>query len=228
MNYLFAPPPVISSAIVDSDARFPVHRIYCVGRNYAAHIREMGLDPEREPPFFFAKPIDALVNPGAKIPYPRETADFHYEIELVIAISKGGRAIAVKDALSHVFGYAVGIDLTRRDTQVAARKAGRPWDHGKGFDQSAPMSNIVPASKIGHPSSGRIWLAVNNAVRQESDISKLIWSVPETIAALSNGWDLEPGDLIFSGTPDGIGPVVPGDIITGGIDGLAELRFEIV
>ena len=227
MSYLFAPSAPVTAAIAGDEAQFPVHRIYCVGRNYAAHAREMGSDPEREAPFFFMKPADALVPSGGTIAYPPSTSNFHHEIELVIAIGKGGADIAQADALSHVFGYAVGIDLTRRDRQFEARDKGRPWDIGKGFDNSAPMAAIHPASVVGHPTQGRIWLAVNGEVRQDADIDALIWSVPEIVSILSWSWELRPGDLIFSGTPDKVGPIAKGDVLTGGVAGLGEIRLTV-
>lgn len=210
-----------------SDALFPVHRIYCVGRNYAAHAREMGGNPERESPFYFMKPADAVVPGGSTVPYPPRTADLHHEIELVAAIGKGGRDIRVEDALSHVHGYAVGIDLTRRDLQAEAKKRARPWDAAKGFDGSAPISAIRAAVDIGHPRRGRIWLAVNGALRQDGDLGDLIWTVDEAIAALSTLFTLAPGDLVFTGTPAGVGPLTPGDRVTGGIDGVGEIAFVI-
>jgi fumarylpyruvate hydrolase len=208
--------------------RFPVHRIYCVGRNYAAHAREMGKDPEREPPFFFLKPADAIVPGGGKTHYPPGTQNLHHEIELVVALGRGGRDIAVERALEHVFGYAVGLDMTRRDLQFAARDLGRPWDFGKAFDESAPITAIHPAAKRGHFSKGKITLEVNGALRQQGDIADLIWSVPETIAFLSQYYLLQPGDLIFTGTPAGVGAVVRGDRLKGSVEGLAQLDVEIV
>ena len=207
---------------------FPVHRIYCVGRNYAAHTREMGFDPNREEPFFFLKPADALVASGKAIAYPPMTQDFQHEIELVVAIGEQGRDIAVEQAHRHVFGYAVGLDMTRRDLQMNARKQGRPWDMGKGFDESAPCAALVPASRCGHLEHGAIWLKVNDEVRQRSDISHLIWSVAEVIQHLSRYVTLLPGDLIFTGTPEGVGPVKPGDVMEGHIDGLEDLRTPVL
>jgi fumarylpyruvate hydrolase len=207
--------------------RFPVHRIYCVGRNYAAHAREMGGNPDREPPFFFSKPPDAIVANGVAVPYPPRTSNLHHEIELVVAIGRGGRTIQVDDALDHVYGYAVGNDLTRRDLQTAARESGRPWDVAKGFDRSAPISAIHPVSDVGHPRRGAIWLKVNGAERQRADLSEMIWSVPEIIAELSTYYALAPGDLIFTGTPAGVGALERGDEIEGGIDGLGILRTRI-
>jgi fumarylpyruvate hydrolase len=227
MSFVFPPPPVASVAINGADSRFPVRRIFCVGRNYEAHAREMGKDPSREPPFFFLKPADAVVDDGAAIPYPPETQNFQHEIELVIAIGEGGVDIPEAKALDHVFGYAVGIDLTRRDLQLKARDQGRPWDWGKGFDQSAPIAPIRPASAVGHPSKGRIWLSVNDIVKQDQDIADLIWSVPEIISIASRSMRLMPGDLIMTGTPAGVSPIVVGDVVRGGIDGLGEIGMTV-
>jgi fumarylpyruvate hydrolase len=226
-QYVIPPSPVSSVAVAGTDARFPVRRIICVGRNYAAHAREMGRDPDREPPFFFLKPADTVVDDGATVPYPPETKNFHYEIELVVAIGKGGTDIPVEQALDHVFGYAVGIDLTRRDLQLQAREQGRPWDWGKGFDQSAPIAPIRPVSEVGHLSSGRIWLAVNGQVKQDSDIAKLIWPVPDIISIASRSMELKAGDLIMTGTPEGVGPVQRGEVMTGGIDRLGEIKIAV-
>jgi fumarylpyruvate hydrolase len=201
----------------------PVRRIYCVGRNYAAHAREMGSDPDREPPFFFMKPADAIVPSGSTIPFPPATANLQHEIELVVVIGRGGSAIVPAAALDHVYGYAVGLDMTRRDLQNEAKRTGRPWDMGKGFDQSAPCSAVRPASRIGHPAKGAIWVKVNGQMRQSGDLAQQIWSVPETIACLSGLVTLAPGDLVFTGTPDGVGPVQPGDRLEGGIDGIGDL-----
>jgi len=213
--------------VAGSDDRFPVRRIYCIGRNYGAHAREMGHDPDREPPFWFAKPADAIVPGGSVIDYPPRTENLHHEIELVVAIGKAGKDVAVSDALEHVCGYAVGIDLTRRDLQKEAKSQGRPWVTAKGFDQSAPVSALHTAADIGHPSAGRIWLCVNDEIRQQGDLNELIWSVAEAIAELSTLFALSPGDLIFTGTPAGVGPVVAGDQITGGIDGIDEIKVSI-
>jgi fumarylpyruvate hydrolase len=204
-----------------------VHRIYCVGRNYAAHAREMGHDPQRTAPVFFMKPADAIVHSGATVRYPSRTENFQHEIELVVAIAKSGRDIAAADALGHVFGYAVGIDLTRRDLQIAAKENRVTWDTAKGFDQSAPISALHRATEIGHPDSGRIWLSVNDVIRQNADLNELIWSVPEAIAELSTFFTLVPGDLIFTGTPAGVGPIEVGDEVTGGIDGIDEIAITI-
>ena len=228
MSYVIPPVPQPSVEVSGTDERFPVHRIYCVGRNYAAHAREMGMDPDRDPPFFFAKPADAVVANGTSVPYPSLTANLHHEIELVVAIGAAGRDIEVADALAHVYGYAVGLDLTRRDLQFAAREQGRPWDVSKGFDQSAPVSAIRPAAEMGHPAQGAIWLDVNGETRQRANLSEMIWSVPEIVAELSTFFELRPGDLIFTGTPEGVGAVQPGDSLVGGIDGLETLRITIV
>lgn len=222
-------PVAPSSVAVDGRAeRFPVRRILCVGRNYAKHAVESGADPTREPPFFFFKPSDAVVDDGARVPYPPLTSNLHFEVELVAAVGTGGSNIEPAEALSHVFGYAVGIDLTRRDQQAAAIKAGHPWDWGKAFDRSAPCGAIHPVADVGHPSSGRIWLAVNGHVEQDADLTELIWPVPDIIAQASQAMRLEPGDLIYTGTPAGVGPVGRGDRITAGIDGVGELRIQIV
>ena len=216
-----------SVAIAGSDKRYPVRRVYCVGRNYGAHAREMGHDPDRESPFYFMKPADAVIDSATSVRYPPRTSDLHHEIELVVAIGKGGDNISRNHALEHVFGYAVGIDLTRRDLQKEAKKLGRPWDTAKGFDESAPVSAIHAASDVGHPSEGRIWLAVNDEVRQNGDINELIWNVAESVAELSTLFRLEPGDLLFTGTPAGVGPVNVGDKVTGGIEGIDEIAINI-
>ena len=232
MNYVLSPAPIPVVPVLGSADGFPVRRIYCVGRNYAAHAREMGSDPDREPPFFFCKPADAVVpiasGTTADLAYPAQTANYHHEVELVVAIGKRGRDIASADARDHVWGYAIGFDMTRRDLQFALRDKGRPWELGKAFDQSAPIAHLVPASHCGHPASGRIWLEVNGQLKQQGDLADLIWSVPETIAHLSKYFELCPGDLIFTGTPEGVGPVVRGDLVTGGIDGIGELSIRIV
>lgn len=226
MNYLF--PPLVTSVPVVGGGDFPVRRIYCVGRNYAEHAREMGHDPNAEPPFFFSKPADALVTGGAGIPYPPATGDLHHEIELVVAIGKDGAAIDPAAALDHVFGYAAGIDMTRRDLQAAAKKSARPWAMAKGFDHSAPISDIVPAASIGHPAAGRIALAVNGETRQEGDIADMIWDVPHVLAYLSGLVALKAGDLVFTGTPAGVGAVVRGDTLEGAIDGIATVTTTIL
>jgi len=225
-EYVFVPPPIPSVEIAGSSQRFPVHRIYCVGRNYADHVKEMGSDA-KEPPVFFTKPADAIVASGAAVPYPPRSENFHYEVELVIAIGGSGRNIAAAQALDHVFGYAVGNDLTRRDLQGAAKKKGAPWDTGKAFDASAPIGAIRPAS-LGHAERGRIWLKVNGETKQQSDISEMIWSVPDIIAELSTLFRLRAGDLIYTGTPAGVGPLKAGDKIECHIDGLESLTNTIV
>ncbi len=204
-----------------------MRRIFCVGRNYAAHAREMGKDPEREPPFFFGKPADAVVYSGTTIPYPTLTGNLHHEIELVVAIGRGGSNIPEAEALDHVWGYGVGIDFTRRDLQDTAKKMGRPWDWSKGFDQSAPCGPIMPVAQSGQPSSGRVWLAVNGEVRQEGNLDELIWSIPEVIAICSEAMELKAGDLIYTGTPAGVGAVDAGDRITGGVEGIGEIEITI-
>ena len=222
--------PVASVPVVGIDQTFPVRRIYCVGRNYAEHAQEMGFTG-REPPFFFAKPADAIVNvpPGetVTIPYPSQSSNVHHAIELVVAIGKAGSNIDEADAAQYVFGYAVGLDMTRRDLQLELRKAGRPWELGKAYDQSAPIGPIYPASQVGDLADARIWVDVNGEKRQDSTTSKLIWSVNETIAYLSRYFELQPGDLIYSGTPAGVGAVVPGDVMSGGVDGLGEIRVKV-
>lgn len=227
MNYLFAPPVPASVAIAGESVRFPVRRIFCVGRNYAAHAIEMGSNPERDPPFFFTKPADAVVDSGSTVPYPPQTNDFHYEIELVVSIGRAGFDIAEDKAVDLVYGYGVGIDLTRRDLQQAAREQGRPWDWGKAFDLSAPCAPLHPIGKTGELTGGGIWLDVNGHRRQQADIADLIWNVREVIAILSKSMRLQPGDLVYTGTPAGVGPVAAGDRITGGIDGLGTIEIEI-
>lgn len=227
MSFVVPPPAVPSVAVHGTADRFPVRRIFCVGRNYEAHAREMGRDPSREPPFFFLKPADTVMDHGAAVPYPPETANFQHEIELVIAIGTGGADIAEADALDHVFGYAVGIDLTRRDLQLKARDQGRPWDWGKGFDHSAPIAPIHRASTVGHPDKGRIWLSVNGQVKQDQDIADLIWNVREVIAICSRSMMLMPGDLIMTGTPAGVSPLAVGDRVEGGVEGLGTIAITI-
>ena len=226
-GFVFAPPQVPSVAIAGEAERFPVRRIFCVGRNYAAHAREMGRDPDREPPFFFTKPADAVVDSGALIPYPPQTNNLHYEIELVVAIGPGGADIPREKALDCVWGYGVGIDLTRRDLQFAARDMGRPWDWGKAFDLSAPCAPLQRASSVGHLIRGRIWLGVNGVVKQDADLSDMIWPVSDVIALLSQSMTLKAGDLILTGTPAGVGAIIPGDAVTGGIDQLGEIAITI-
>ncbi|MDX1433124.1 MAG: fumarylacetoacetate hydrolase family protein [Gammaproteobacteria bacterium] len=228
-GYVFSPPPVASLPVRGTAQRFPVHRIYCVGRNYAAHAIEMGHDPHREPPFFFLKSADTLVPGGGEFPYPDASADVHYELEMVVALASGGRDIAVDDALGHVYGYAVGLDMTRRDLQGEAKRLGRPWDVGKSFEHSAPCSEIVPMALVGHhPSEGGVWLRVNGELRQEGNLNQLIWKVPEIIAHLSGLFTLAPGDLVFTGTPAGVGATVRGDRLHGGVEGVGELEVAVI
>lgn len=222
------PAPQVAAAPVVGGGLFPVRRIFCVGRNYAEHAREMGSDPDREPPFFFTKPADSLVTGDADMPYPTETNSLHHEMELVVALGTGGADIAEEDALKHVWGYAAGLDMTRRDLQDEAKKTRRPWDMSKGFDHSAPIGMLVPASHFPDPTRGKLELRVNGAVRQTSDLSKLIWSVAETIAYLSRLVRLAPGDLIFTGTPEGVAAVVRGDVLEGVVEGVGTLRTKIV
>lgn len=226
MSLVFDPPATPSVAVFGRAERFPVRRIFCVGRNYAAHAREMGNDPDREPPFFFSKPADAVCDSGTIVPYPPLTADLHHEVELVVAIGAAARDIAVEDAFGIVWGYGAGIDLTRRDLQAAAKKAGRPWDWAKGFDRSAPCGPLRPVDEW-QPTEGRITLAVNGTVRQEGDLKELIWSVPEVIAECSRAVALQPGDLIYTGTPAGVGAVAAGDELVGRIDGLPDISITI-
>jgi fumarylpyruvate hydrolase len=228
MSYVVPAPEIPSIEVAGSQGRFPVRRIFCIGRNYAAHAREMGKDPDREPPFFFTKPADAVVPSGAKVPYPPLTKNLHYEIELVVAIGREAFAIDEDGALDKVYGYAVGIDLTRRDLQGEAKELGRPWDVGKAFDHSAPCSAIHLVSQVGHCDSGRIWLAVNGEEKQSGDLSELIWSVPELTSILSRYFRLLPGDLIYTGTPAGVGALKRGDRVTGGVEGVDEIAIEIV
>jgi len=223
------PVPATPSLVVQgTDERFPVRRIYCVGRNYADHAREMGMDPLREPPFFFGKPADVVVPGGGAIPYPPKTANLHYEAELVVALCKGGRDIPASEASACIYGYAVGIDLTRRDLQAKAKDKGQPWDTAKGFDHSAPISAIRPVAQVGHLNAGAIWLSVNGVEKQRGDLSQMTWSVPEVIAHISSFMELAPGDLLFTGTPAGVGPIVAGDKVLCGIEGLGELAISIV
>ncbi len=226
--YVFAPAPIVSVPIRGSGQRFPVHRIYCVGRNYAAHAIEMGHDPDREDPFFFQKNPDNLVLDGGDFPYPAKTSDVHHEIEMVVALGKGGRDIPQHSALDCVWGYGVGLDMTRRDLQGQCKKLGRPWEIGKAFEHSAPCSALVPASEIGHPDNGAVWLKVNGELRQQGDLNQLIWKVPEMIAYLSGLFELVPGDLIMTGTPSGVGPVQRGDQLHGCVEGVGELRCKVV
>jgi len=226
-EFVFAAPATPSVAVSGSNARFPVRRVFCVGRNYASHAREMGSDPNREPPFFFTKPADAVVPASGAVPYPPQTDDLHHEIELVVALGGGGANVAVENALDLVWGYGVGLDLTRRDLQAAAKDTGRPWDMAKGFDASAPCTPIRPVSEVGHPSEGRVWLEVNGALRQEGNLNELIWPIADVIAYLSRFVTLAPGDLIYSGTPSGVAALKPGDRVRAGVDGVDVFELEI-
>ena len=226
-NYVFPPAPQAAVPVRGSAQQYAVSRIFCVGRNYAAHAREMGFDPDREPPFYFNKTPADLVPSGATVPYALGTQNLHYEMELVIAIGQPAFRVSVDQALGCVWGYACGLDMTRRDLQIKSREMGRPWDFGKDFEQSAVMSELVPASAIGHPRGGSIQLSVNGTVKQNADLKELIWSVPEIVANLSQYYHLQPGDLIYTGTPEGVGPVQPGDVITGRIDGVGEIALTI-
>ena len=230
MNFVFPPAPIPALAVAGSDARFSIRRVFCVGRNYADHAREMGAHEQadgREPPFFFSKPADAVV-PGGDVPYPPATANLQHEIELVVALGKGGADIPVAQALDCVFGYAVGLDLTRRDVQARAKEKGHPWDMGKGFDASAPTGEIHPVAAIGHPQAGSIWLKVNGETRQSGDLANMSWKVAEVIANLSTFVRLAPGDLIFTGTPAGVSTVVRGDTLEGGVAGVGEFSIRLV
>ena len=230
-EFVIEPPAQAVVPVAGSAGVFPVRRIYCVGRNYADHAREMGADPTREAPFFFCKPADAVVPvlPGASLalPYPTQTRDFHYEAELVVAIDQGGADIPVEAALAHIWGYTVGLDMTRRDLQAALKSKGHPWEAAKAFDRSAPIAPLVPVADCGHPQAGAILLTVNGQPRQRGDLADMIWSVAEIVARLSTLFRLEPGDLIFTGTPEGVGPVVSGDAIEAGVEGVGKLALKI-
>ncbi|MCO4747817.1 MAG: fumarylacetoacetate hydrolase family protein [Proteobacteria bacterium] len=231
MPFAFPPAPQPSVAITDCVERFPVRRVFCVGRNYRKHAVEMGHDPDREPPFFFSKPADAVVDctptVSACVPYPPLTQQLHHEVELVVAIGAGGRNLSPSDALAHIYGYTVGVDLTRRDLQAAAKAARRPWDWGKAFDHSAPVGALRTVAGVGHTHSERIWLKVDGDVRQDADLGELIWKVPEVLAFLSRSVALEAGDLVFTGTPAGVGPIVAGQHVRAGVEGVAELGFTV-
>lgn len=231
MKFVFEPPPRPTLSVADTTARFPVRRIFCVGRNYAKHAVEMGSDPDREPPFFFAKPADAAVDAevglGTVIPYPPLTSELHHEVELVVALGSGGSRISVEHALGLVFGYGVGVDLTRRDLQRQAKASGRPWESGKAFDHSAPITALRRIDAVGHRDAGQIWLDVDGERRQDADLSELIWRVPDIIAILSESVALAAGDIIMTGTPAGVGPVSPGQTIRAGVEGVAELELSI-
>lgn len=224
-DYVIAPPPLASLPIAGRAERFPLRRVYCVGRNYAAHVREMGNDL-RDPPFFFDKPADAVVESGAELQYPQATSDLHHEVELVVAIGRGGAGIAAEDALSHLWGACVGVDLTRRDLQAEAKAKGRPWDMAKGFDHSAPMAALIPIAELAALDAGRIWLSVDGEMRQDADLSEMIWPVADCVAHLSSLVELAPGDVIMTGTPAGVGPLVPGAHVRAGIGDLPELDFR--
>ena len=226
-QYVITPPAVTTLPIQGSEKLFPVHRIYCIGRNYAAHAIEMGHDPNREPPFFFLKMADQIVQPGKDFPYPAKSSDVHHEIELVVALKKGGKNIPLDKALDYVYGYGVGLDMTRRDLQGEAKKLGRPWEIGKAFEASAPCTALVPAEKIGHPDKGAVWLKVNDKTAQEGDLNQMIWKVPEMISYLSDYFELQAGDLIMSGTPAGVGPVKKGDKLHGHVDGVGDLKLSV-
>ena len=226
-HYVIDKPPRITAPIKNTDALFPVRRIYCIGRNYADHAIEMGHDPDREPPFFFQKNPDNLDFSGT-FTYPAKSQDVHYEIELVIAIGKGGKDISLDSAVTHVYGYALGLDMTRRDLQGEMKKMGRPWEIGKAFEKSAPMGPIIPASDIGHPVQGLIDLKVNGVLKQKGDLNQMIWKTADIISYLSTYYELAAGDLIMSGTPAGVGPIVKGDIMTGSISGMGELIVKVV
>ncbi len=228
MSYVFTPPEQVSLPVRGSADLFPVHRIYCVGRNYAAHAVEMGYDPDKEQPFFFQKNLDNIVLPGEDFPYPSKTENVHYEIELTVALKSGGDNIALDKALDCVFGYGVALDMTRRDLQGEMKKAGRPWEIGKAFEHSAPSSELARADEIGHPDSGAVWLKINGEMRQQADINQLIWKVPEVISILSGLFTLKAGDLIMTGTPAGVGPVQRGDKLHGHVDGVGELTLSVV
>ncbi len=225
--YVIDQPVQAALPVAGSSAMFPVRRLYCVGRNYAEHTREMGHDPDKEAPFFFMKTPDSLRTDG-KFPYPAGSKDVHWEIELVVALKSGGKNIKAADALSHVYGYAIALDMTRRDLQAEAKKTGRPWEIGKSFDDSAPCTAIQPASRIGHPAKGAIWLDLNGVRKQSGDLSQLIWDVPSQIEYLSGLWELQAGDLIFTGTPAGVGAVHKGDHLKGHVDGVGDLDVVVI
>jgi len=228
MSFVIPVPKTASLPVKGSDDRFPIHRIYCIGRNYAAHAVEMGHDPDKEPPFFFQKPADAILENGRDFPYPSQTSDVHFEIELVVALGQGGTDIPESQALDCIYGYGVGIDMTRRDLQGEAKKMGRPWEVGKAFEHSAPCTAIIPASTLGHPNDGRIWLNTNGELRQEGNLNQLIWKIPESISYLSGLFTLAPGDLIYTGTPAGVGALQRGDLVEGGVEGVAEIELKVI
>jgi len=225
--YVITPPGIPTLPVEGSDKLFPIHRIYCIGRNYADHAIEMGHDPSKEPPFFFQKNPDNVIVDGT-FPYPAKSSDVHFEMEMLVAIGKGGSNIPVESALDHVWGYGLGLDMTRRDLQGEAKKLGRPWEVGKSFEASAPCSALIPASKIGHPAEGKIWLKVNGTERQVGDLNQMIWKVSEQIAFISSLFELQAGDIIMSGTPAGVGAIVRGDVMEGGVDGVGTFEVRVV
>lgn len=225
--YVITPPGIPTLPVEGSDKLFPIHRIYCIGRNYADHAIEMGHDPSKEPPFFFQKNPDNVITDGT-FPYPDKSSDVHFEMEMLVAIGKGGYNIPIESALDHVWGYGLGLDMTRRDLQGEAKKLGRPWEVGKAFEASAPCSALVPASKIGHPAEGKIWLNVNGKQRQLGDLNQMIWKVSEQIAFISSLFELKAGDIIMSGTPAGVGAIVRGDVMEGGVDGVGTFTVKVV
>lgn len=227
MNFVIPAPAVSSLGVAGSDSRFPVRRIYCIGRNYAEHAREMGAEAPRTQPMFFMKPADAVVTDGADVPYPSATQELHHELEMVVALARGGRDIAEADALACVFGYGVGLDLTRRDLQAAAKAKGHPWDAAKGFDHSAPVSALAPVSAVGHPQARRLTLEINGELRQQASTADMIFPVAAIIAELSKLWELAPGDLVFTGTPAGVGPLARGDHVRAELAGVAVLEARI-
>ena len=227
-KYVFSPAPVVSLPIVGQDEQFPVHRVYCVGRNYAEHAIEMGHDPDKEPPFFFQKNPDNLLVGLSEFPYPPLSSDVHHEIELVVALDKGGSNIAIEDAMNHVFGFATGLDMTRRDLQGQAKKMGRPWEIGKAFEHSAPCGPIITIQQTGKLDQGNVTLEINGEVRQSGNLNQLIWKIPEVISYLSALFELQPGDLIMTGTPAGVGPVKKGDQLKGSIEGVGVLEITVV
>ena len=226
-SFVIPAPTQPSVEVADSESRFPIRRVFCVGRNYAAHAHEMGKDPTREPPFFFSKPADAVVPASGVVPYPELTENLHHEVELVVAISRDGKDVEPSAALDLVWGYGIGVDLTRRDLQDVAKKMSRPWDWAKGFDASAPCSPLRPVQATGHPSAGRIWLEVNGEIRQEGDLQEMIWPVADVISHVSRAVTVRPGDLIFTGTPAGVGALQPGDLVSGGIEGVGTFEFKV-
>jgi len=226
-SYVFSPPERATLSVAGTRDRFPVHRVYCVGRNYAAHAVEMGHDPDKEPPFFFQKNPDNLIADATEFPYPPATEDVHHEIELLVALKSGGENIAVEDALDHIFGYGVSLDMTRRDLQGQMKKLGRPWEIGKAFEMSAPAGPVLPVSQVGHPDAGEVRLEVNGELRQSGNLNQMIWKTPEMISILSTLFVLRPGDVILTGTPSGVGPVVRGDALHARIEGVGDLALTV-